>query len=97
MKSYCIIYFEHRNDVGSKIKLNKEYFPLARILYTNLDYASDVVSMFKINYTIALHEISVNYNMEGFSLTTSLDRVDNIKVISTFSTEASPFKRKKLH
>ena len=59
MKGYCIIYFEHRNDVTSIVKLHREYSPSARILYTKLDYACDVISMFKMNYTIAFHGISV--------------------------------------
>ena len=59
MKSYCIIYFEHRNDVTGIVKLHRDYSSLARILQTKLDYACDVISMFKINYTIAFHGISV--------------------------------------
>ena len=59
MKSYCIIYFEHRNDVTGIVKLHREYSPSARILKTKLDYACDVISTFKINYTIAFHGISV--------------------------------------
>ena len=60
MKGYCIIYFEHRNDVTSIVKLHREYSPSAHILQTKLDNACDVISMFKINYTIAFHGISVN-------------------------------------
>ena len=60
MKGYCIIHFEHRNDVISIIKLHREYSPSARILETKLDYACDVISMFKINYTIVFHRINVN-------------------------------------
>ena len=59
MESCYIIYFEHRNDVTSIVKLHREYSPSARILQTKLDYACDVISMFKINYTIAFHGISV--------------------------------------
>ena len=62
MKSYCIIYFERRNDVTSVVKLHREYSPSASILYTKLDYACDVICMFKVNYTIAFHGISVKQN-----------------------------------
>ena len=56
MKSYCIIYFEHRNDVTSIVKLCLENTSQISV---KLDYACDVISMFKINYTIAFHGISV--------------------------------------
>ena len=59
MESYYIIYFEHRNDVTSIVKLHREYSSSARILQTKLDYTCDVISMFKKNYTIAFHGISV--------------------------------------
>ena len=49
MKGYCLIYFEHRNDVTSIVKF----------CFVKLDYACDVMSMFKINYTITFHGISV--------------------------------------
>ena len=62
MKCYCIIHFEQRNYVTSTVKL---HLPSARILYTNLDYASDVISMFKMNYTTAFHGIRVNYTPVG--------------------------------
>ena len=63
MKDYCIIYFEHRNDVISIVKLHEEYSASARILFTNLHYASRAISMFKINYTTAFHGISVKLIM----------------------------------
>ena len=50
MKSYCIIYFEHRNDVTRMVKLCLENTSRRRSS-VKLDYASDVNSMFKINYT----------------------------------------------
>ena len=53
MKGYCIIYFEHKNDVTSIVKLCLENDSV------KLDYACDVISMFKINYMIAFHGISV--------------------------------------
>ena len=53
MKSYCIIYFEHRKDVTSIVKFG-EYEPNVK-----LDYACDVISMLKMNYAIAFHGISV--------------------------------------
>ena len=59
MKSYCIIYFEHRNDVTSIVKLCLENTSQRRVFSVKLDYACDVISMFKINYTIAFHGISV--------------------------------------
>ena len=59
MKSYCIIYFEHRNDVTSTVKLCLENTSRRRVFSVKLDYACDVISMFKINYTIAFHGISV--------------------------------------
>ena len=66
MKSYCIIYFEHRNDVTSIVKLHRELLALGSY---SLHKACDVISMFKINYTIALHGISVNsFRVEDFFL-----------------------------
>ena len=59
MKSYCIIYFEHRNDVTSIVKLCLENTSQRRVFSVKLDYACDVISMFKINYAIAFHGISV--------------------------------------
>ena len=62
MKGYCIIYFEHRNDVTSIVKLCLENTSRRRVfsvICVKLDYACDVISMFKINYTIAFHEINV--------------------------------------
>ena len=59
MKSYCIIYFEHRNDVKSIDNLCLEDTSRRRVFSVKLDYACDVISMFKINYTIAFHGISV--------------------------------------
>ena len=53
MKGYCIIYFEHRNDVTSIVKLCLENTSRRRVFSVKLDYACDVISMFKINYTIA--------------------------------------------
>ena len=58
MKDYCIIYFEHRNDVKSIVKL-LENTSRRRVFSVKLDYACDVISMFKINYTIAFHGIRV--------------------------------------
>ena len=59
IKDYCIIYFEHRNDVTSIVKLCLENASRRRVFSVKLDYACDVISMFKINYTIAFHGISV--------------------------------------
>ena len=59
MKSYCIIYFEHRNDVTSIVKLCLENTSRRRVFSVKLEYACDVISTFKINYTIAFHGISV--------------------------------------
>ena len=59
MKSYCIIYFEHRNDVTSIVKFCLENTSRRRVFSVKLDYAYDVISMLKINYTIAFHGISV--------------------------------------
>ena len=53
MKGYCIIYFEHRNDVTSM------YSQASQRILAFGDYAYDVISMFKINYMIAFHGISV--------------------------------------
>ena len=61
MKCYCITHFEHRNNTKSKVKHHREYLPSAHILYANLDHASDVISMFKMNYTIGFYEMSVRY------------------------------------
>ena len=47
MKDCPIIHFERRYDVA------------ACILNTKFDYACDVDSIFKINYTIAFHGLSV--------------------------------------
>ena len=52
MKCYCIIHFEQRNYVTSTVEI---HLPSARIFYANLDYASDVISMLKMNHTIAFH------------------------------------------
>ena len=41
-------------------KLHKEYSLSGCILQTKLDYACDVISMFKIDNTIAFRGISVN-------------------------------------
>ena len=62
MKSYCIIYFEHRNDVTYIIKLCLENKSRRRVFSVKLDYACDVISMFKINYTTAFHG-KVFYNI----------------------------------
>ena len=59
MKSCRIIYFEYRNDVTSIVKLCLENTSRRRVFSMKLDYACDVISMFKINYTIAFHGISV--------------------------------------
>ena len=59
MKSYCIIYFEHGNDVTSIVILCLENTSQTRVFSVKLDYACDVISMFKINYTIAFNGISV--------------------------------------
>ena len=57
----CIIYFEHRNNVTSVIDLHREYSPLASIL--KLDYECDIISTFKTNYTIAIHRITLKYQV----------------------------------
>ena len=62
MQDYCIIYFEHRNDVTGMVKLHREYSHSARILHIQLDHACDVIYMFKINDTVAFHGISANYD-----------------------------------
>ena len=59
MKGYCIIYFEHGNDVTSIVKLCLENTNRGRVFSVKLDCACDVISMFKINYTMAFHGISV--------------------------------------
>ena len=59
MKGYCIIYFEHRNEVTNIVKLCLEITSRRRVFSVKLDYACDAISMFKINYTIAFHGISV--------------------------------------
>ena len=73
MKGYCIIYFEHKNDVTSIAKLclentsrrrhKNDVTSIVKLCLENdsvkLDYACDVISMFKINYMIAFHGISV--------------------------------------
>ena len=59
MKGYCIIYFEHRNDVTSIVKLSLENTSQRQVFSVKLDNACDVISMFKINYTIDFHGISV--------------------------------------
>ena len=59
MKGYCIIYFEDRNDVTSIVKLCLEDTSRKRVFSMKLDHACDVISMFKMNYTIAFHGISV--------------------------------------
>ena len=59
MKSYRIIYFEHRNDVTSIVKLCLENTSQRQVFSVKPDYACDVISMFKINYTIAFYGISV--------------------------------------
>ena len=58
MKGSCIIYFEHRNDVISIVKLCLENTS-RRQVSVKLDYACDVISMFNINHTIAFHGMSV--------------------------------------
>ena len=55
-----MIYLEHRNDATGIANLLKEYSPSACILHTKRNCACDVISMFKINYTITFHGISVN-------------------------------------
>ena len=59
MKGYCIIYFEHKNDVTSIVKICLENTGQRRVVSVKLDYACDVISVFKINYIIAFHGISV--------------------------------------
>ena len=59
MKGYFIIYFEHRNDVTSIVKLCLENTSRRRVFSVMFDYACDLISMFKINYTIAFHGINV--------------------------------------
>ena len=61
MQGYCIIYFDHSNDVTSIVKIHRETRRSGSFLHTKLDYACDVIAMVKINYTIALHGISVKY------------------------------------
>ena len=56
MKGYCITYFEHRNDITSIVKLCLENTSRSRIFSVKFDYACDVISMFKINCTIAFME-----------------------------------------
>ena len=58
IKSCCITYFEHRNDVTSIVKFSLENTSRRRVFSVKLDYACDVISMFKINYTIVFHGIS---------------------------------------
>ena len=59
MKSYCIIYFEHRNNITSIVKLCLDNTSRRRVFSVKLEYACDVISMFKINYTITFHGVSV--------------------------------------
>ena len=59
MKRYCIIYFELRNDVTSIVKLCLENTRQRRVFSVKRDCACDVISILKINYTIAFHGISV--------------------------------------
>ena len=54
-----MIYFKHRNDVPSIVKLCLEKMSQRRVFSVKLDYACDVISMFRINYRIAFHGISV--------------------------------------
>ena len=54
-----VCFFEHRNDVTSMVKLCLENTSRRRVFSVKLDYACDVISMFKINYAIAFHGISV--------------------------------------
>ena len=59
MKGYCIIHFEHRNGVISIIKLCLENMSRRRVFSVKLDCACNVISVFKINYAIAFHRITV--------------------------------------
>ena len=43
---------KRRNDVTTIVKLYREYLPLALILHTKLDYACEVISIFRINIII---------------------------------------------
>ena len=43
MKGYCIIYFEHRNDVTSIVKLCLENTSRRRVFSVELDYACAVM------------------------------------------------------
>ena len=84
MEGYCIIYFEHRNDVTSIVKLCLENTSRRRVFSVKLYYACDVISMFKINYTIALHRISVKYSTEDVTKVHSACKVgDSLGVHST--------------
>ena len=60
MKSYSIIYFEHRNDVTSIIKLCLENTSRRRVFSVKLDYACDVISMFKITVYNSLNWVESN-------------------------------------
>ena len=54
-----MISFEHRNGVTSIVKFCLENTSRRRVFSVKLDYVCDVISMFKINYTLAFHGISV--------------------------------------
>ena len=60
MESYFILYFDHRNDVTSVIKVHRKYLPSDRILYIKLDVACDIISLLKISYTVVFGGITVN-------------------------------------
>ena len=60
MKGYFIIYFEHRNDVTSIVKVHRKYLPSSRILCIKLDFACDIISLLKISYTVVFHGITVD-------------------------------------
>ena len=59
MKGYYIIYFEHRNYVRSVAKLCLENASRMVVFFAKIEYACDVISMFKKIYEIAFQGIIV--------------------------------------
>ena len=43
--AWSILFWKHKNDVTSPVKVHREYSPVARILHTKFDQACDVIFM----------------------------------------------------